>query len=112
MWEFIKEHSTVILIVIGIIILAGVLFVRSRLSAASESFKNGATAASSYQSLRNEDVQSEIQCDEVSGICQRVPKNGGSDGADGADGSGTGLDEDKMLEVQKKMDAELLEEQN
>lgn len=109
MLEFIKEHSTVILIVIGIIILAGVLFVRSRLSAASESFKNGLTAASSYQSLRNEDAQSEIQCDEVSGICQRVPKNGGGDGADG---SGAGLDEDKMLEVQKKMDAELLEEQN
>ena len=109
MLEFIKEHSTVILIVIGIIILAGVLFVRSRLSAASESFKNGATASSSYQSLRNEDVQSEIQCDEVSGICQRVPKNGGSDGTDGSD---AGLDEDKMLEVQKKMDAELLEEQN
>jgi FtsZ-interacting cell division protein ZipA len=109
MLEFIKEHSTVILIVIGIIILAGVLFVRSRLNAASESFKNGATAASSYQSLRNEDVQSEIQCDEVSGICQRVPKNGEGDGTDGSD---AGLDEDKMLEVQKKMDVELLEEQN
>lgn len=78
---FLKENSTVILIVVGIIILLGVIYIRNRMmSTASESFKD-----------------SEMVCDDVTGICQRMPKNGG-------------VSEANMEAAQKKMEAEIMEE--
>lgn len=79
MLDFLKENSTIILIVVGIIILAGVIFIRNRFMSSKESFNDP-----------------NVVCDDVTGICQRIP-NGG-------------VSEANMEAAQKKMEAEIMEE--
>jgi hypothetical protein len=81
MLDFLKENSTVILIIVGIIILVGVIFIRNRLMTANESFN---------------DNNANVVCDDVTGICQRIP-NGG-------------VSEANMEAAQKKMETEIMEE--
>lgn len=83
MLDFLKENSTIILIVVGIIILVGVIYIRNRMmSSYNESFKD-----------------SEMVCDDVTGICQRMPMNGVG-----------GVSETNMEAAQKKMEAEIMAE--
>ena len=91
--ELLQDKTTIlVLIAIGVVLLLGVLWFRYKFSGSS-------SVAESFTEKNNPNANGEdMHCDEVTGICQRVPKN-------------EDISEAEMEAAQQKMESELREDE-
>jgi hypothetical protein len=98
--DILQDKTTVlVLIAIGVVLLLGVLLFRYKFSSSStsaESFSNSNSAGGAGGAGGSND--NNIHCDEVTGICQRVPKS-------------DDISEAEMEAAQQKMESELREDE-
>jgi hypothetical protein len=104
--DILQDKTTVlVLIAIGVVLLLGVLLFRYKFSSSStsaESFSNSNSAGSAGSAGgaggAGGSNDNNIHCDEVTGICQRVPKS-------------DDISEAEMEAAQQKMESELREDE-